>query len=90
MENTPQPIKFDEAELAEVAAIRDSYSQITMVYGNITLQKKQLESAEKKQDAEHAALQTREREFLDKIVARYGEGQLDPQSGIFTPAPKKV
>lgn len=89
MENTTQPVKFDETELKELGEIRSGYADAAMMYGNLYLQRKQLLTNEENLDTSYKALQKREREFLDVIVAKYGEGNLDSTTGIFTPAPKK-
>lgn len=88
MENT-QPIKFDEAEMKEISSIRDSYSEATMVFGNLYIQREQLNETEKNLKTAYVDLQKREKEFLDKIVLKYGEGQLDAKTGVFTPNPKQ-
>ena len=83
-----QPVKFDEAEMKEIGTIRDSYSEATMVFGNLYIQRKQLDAEEMALNEAYTNLQKKEKEFLDKIVAKYGEGQLDPKTGIFTPTQK--
>jgi flagellar motility protein MotE (MotC chaperone) len=83
------PAKFDETELKEVEAIRNSYAEASMVYGNLYIQRKQLDSQEKALDEAYSKLQKREKDFLDKIVNKYGEGSLDAKTGVFTPSPKK-
>ncbi len=87
MENT-QPVKFDEAEMKEIASIRDSYSEASTVFGNLYVQRLQLDETEKSLKEAYSALQKREKDFLDKIVAKYGEGTLDPKTGVFTPNQK--
>ena len=83
-----ESIKFDTAELKEVESIRAAYSEATVVYGNLYIQKKQLDAQEKSIDEAYVNLQGREKAFLDKIVAKYGEGSLDPKTGEFTPTKK--
>jgi hypothetical protein len=87
MENT-QPVKFDEAEMKEIASIRDSYTEASTVFGNLYIQRLQLDETEKSLKEAYFSLQKREKDFLDKIVAKYGEGTLDPKTGVFTPNQK--
>lgn len=84
-----EPIKFNAEELKEVTAIRDAYAEATMVFGSLFIQKKQLEAQEKALDEAYANLQKREKAFLEKTAAKYGDGSLDAKTGIFTPIPKK-
>lgn len=83
------PVKFSDVELKEIESIRASYAEASVVYGNLTIQRKQLDAQERGLDEAYSNLQKREKEFLDKIVAKYGEGSLDAKTGIFTPNGKK-
>jgi flagellar motility protein MotE (MotC chaperone) len=83
------PIKFDEAEMKEIGVIRDSYADATAAFGNLYIQRKQLDEVEKNLNEAYLALQKREKDLLDGIVKKYGEGNLDPKTGIFTPIAKK-
>jgi hypothetical protein len=83
--DAPTQVKFDETEMKEIGAIRDSYAEASMVFGNLYIQRKQLDVTEKNLSEAYLVLQKREKDFLDSIVAKYGEGNLDPKTGIFTP-----
>ena len=59
-----------------------------------SLQKKillnqQLEALEARQvelESEYEAVQQEERDLVQKLNEKYGPGQLDPQTGVFTPS----
>jgi len=48
-----------------------------------------LEEAEVKMDADYKDIQDNERKLVEELNEKYGPGQLDPQTGVFTPAPKE-
>ena len=83
-----ETVKFSDEETKEIAEIRQSYDQAVVVMGQIYLQKMQIEKNETGLKLEYAALESREKTFLEKIVAKYGEGNYDPKSNIFTPKAK--
>ncbi len=89
--NTPAtvpPTKFTEAEVAELATIREAYEQITISLGQLEMQKREVKKTENRLTERLTAVEAQEKVFLDGIVAKYGEGTFDIATGIF--APKKV
>ena len=38
-------------------------------------------------ESEYESVQQKEREIVEKLNEKYGPGQLDPQTGVFTPIP---
>ena len=50
----------------------------------------QVEAIENRQvelEGEYEEVQQTERDLVQKLNEKYGPGQLDPQSGVFTPVP---
>lgn len=84
-QNTTEARQFDAAEIQELAAIRDAYEQLTISLGQAELQKRELSKNEAKISEKLAAVEAQEKVFLDKIMAKYGEGTFDISTGIFTP-----
>ena len=78
-------VKFSQAEVDELAGIRRSYEEITLALGQLELQTRELAKNEKRINERLTASEAQEKVFLDKIVAKYGEGTFDIQSGVFTP-----
>jgi hypothetical protein len=79
------PIKFNDEEIKELSGIRGAYDQITVALGRLELQKRALKKDETRVIEQLASVENQEKVFLDKIVAKYGEGTLDATTGIFTP-----
>ncbi len=76
---------FDASELQELTAIREAYEQATVQLGQLEMQKRELAKTEKRVNERLTAIEAQEKVFLDKIVAKYGEGTFDINTGIFTP-----
>jgi hypothetical protein len=82
--------KFTDEEMNTLRDIQKLYNDATLAFGNVYLQKKQLEDLEIGLNKEFQELKNREKSFMDSVVSKYGEGSIDPSTGVFTPAPKKT
>ena len=87
-------IKFSDEELKSLQDLSQSYQNIQASFGQIKVQKilnqqqaDALEEAEVKMDADYKDIQDNERKLVEDLNEKYGPGQLDPQTGVFTPAP---
>jgi len=80
-----QPTKFNDAEIAELTDIRQAYDRTTLALGQLELQKREVKKNETKIEEQLIAVEAQEKVFLDKIVAKYGEGSFDIATGLFTP-----
>ena len=87
-------IKFTDEELKSLQDLSQSYQNIQASFGQLKVQKilnqqqaDALEEAEVKMDADYKEIQDNERKLVEELNEKYGPGQLDPQTGVFTPAP---
>ena len=80
-------IKFTEEELKSLGDLQQSYQRITNSYGQIALAKHNLEEQEAAVKSEFENTRKQEQNLLNSITEKYGPGQLNPQTGVFTPAP---
>ena len=80
-------IKFTEEELKSLGDLQQSYQRITNSYGQIALAKHNLEEQEAAVKSEFENTRQQEQKLLNSITEKYGPGQLNPQTGVFTPAP---
>jgi len=85
-------IKFSEEELDKIQNIQKSYAETTNKFGQLSLAKIRLNQQEESLDKEHNVLQEtfskiqdEEQLFLDGITEKYGQGSLNPETGVFTP-----
>ena len=84
--------KFTEEELKQVKEIQDNYFDIQNQFGQTSVAKlrieEQMENIMKNEDelrTKFEEIQSKEREFLEGITKKYGEGSLNPETGVFTP-----
>ena len=89
-------IKFTDEELKSLSDLSQSYQNIQNSFGQIRVQKilaeqqaEALEEAEVKMEADYKEMQDTERELVQQLNEKYGPGQLDPQTGVFTPVPQE-
>ena len=82
-----EELKFTEEELKSLGDLQQSYQRITNSYGQIALAKHNLEEQEAAVKSEFENTRQQEQKLLNSITEKYGPGQLNPQTGVFTPAP---
>ena len=89
-------IKFTDEELKSLQELSQNYQNIQASFGQIKVQKilnqqqaDALDEAEVKMDADYKEIQDNERELVQQLNEKYGPGQLDPQTGVFTPVPQE-
>ena len=82
--------KFNTDEMKEVKDIQPSYVDIQQQYGQLGVAKlrlnQQLDALDKKQEELDTAFintQNKEKEFISKITEKYGDGVLDPKTGVY-------
>ena len=87
-----EEVKFTEEELKQVQTIQTSYAEVTNKLGQISIAKLRLEEQEISLQKENETLlktfskiQSDEKTFLDEITKKYGDGTLNPDTGVFTP-----
>ena len=86
-------IKFTEDELKSVGDLQVKYNTVTNKFGQLAIAKlnfeKQQESIEEEEfkiTEELESVRAEEQEVLTGITEKYGPGQLDPNTGVFTPS----
>ena len=86
-------IKFTEDELKSLGDLQVKYNTVTNKFGQVAIaklnfekQKESIEDEEFKITEELESVRAEEQTLLNDITEKYGPGQLDPQSGIFTPS----
>ena len=91
----PEEVKFTEDELKSIKEIQNKYIDIQNAFGQVALSRIKIEEQVEivnKQDDENRKLfnetQNSEKKFLEEITKKYGEGTLNPDSGVFIPNSK--
>ena len=85
-------VKFTEKELQTLNDLQVKYNTITNQFGQLAIAKLNLEKQTEVVNDQEFKLQEElnqaredEQGILNDITEKYGPGQLDPQSGVFTP-----
>ena len=84
--------KFTEEELKSLKDLQEGYLKVQAKFGQlsiakITLQRQadELGKTEESVRKDFSELQEQEQKLVDELTKKYGQGQLDPKSGVFTP-----
>ena len=84
--------KFDSTELEKIKDLQTKYQTITAKMGQLEVDRLLLEQAMQRLDdsrgeltAEYEATQTDEKQFVSDLNGKYGAGNVNIQTGVFTP-----
>ena len=89
-----QETKFSEEELKSLQDLQNSYQQKQLQFGQLEVQRllvaqqlEQLDNAKAQLEVEYGEVQETERKLVADLNKKYGPGNLDPATGVFTPSP---
>ena len=84
-------VKFTDDELKSLQDLQTNYQEKQVALGQLSVQRilvnQQMEVLAIRQEeleTEYTAVQQEERDLVQGLNEKYGPGQLDPQTGIFT------
>ena len=87
-----EAVKFSEEEMKTLKTIQEKYLEIQNNLGQVQVsllrvsqQRDNLLSYEDKMKTQFFDTQEEEKTFIDKITEKYGDGELNPTTGEFTP-----
>lgn len=85
-------LKFSEDELQSLQGLQTSYQEKQSMLGQLAVQRilmnQQIEALEVRTtevEQEYQTVQQEERDIVKTLNEKYGPGQLDPATGVFTP-----
>ena len=81
----PKEVKFTEEELTQVQNIQKSYATVQNQFGQLKMAQIRLDEQEVELEESLKSIQNEEKKFLDGITEKYGQGSLNPETGVFTP-----
>jgi len=91
---TPSETKFSDEELQSLRELQDGYSEKSAQFGQLKVQKllvqqqlDSLDATEIQMESDYSELQKKEQDIVKSLNEKYGPGNLDPTTGVFTPAP---
>ena len=86
-------LKFTDDELQSLQGLQTSYQEKQAVLGQLSVQRillnQQIEALDirtEEVETEYQAVQQEERDIVKTLNDKYGPGQLDPTTGVFTPS----
>ena len=86
-------MKFTDEELQSLQDLQNNYQEKQAQLGQLAVQRILLEQQsdalsvrQEEIEQEYQGVQEQERDIVAKLNEKYGPGQLDPQTGVFTPA----
>ena len=86
-------IKFTEEEVSQINQLRQDVAGVFTQLGQLQIEKQrrlsELENLEKELIEKHGNLVTLEQEIFKGLNEKYGDGNYDPTTNIFTPTPKE-
>jgi hypothetical protein len=85
----PEEVKFTEEELKQVQNIQKGYLNVQNQFGQLKLAQIRLDEQEIELEDSYKKIQSEEQVFLDGITKKYGQGSLNPETGVFTPTENK-
>jgi septal ring factor EnvC (AmiA/AmiB activator) len=90
-------VKFTEDEMSNIKELQQTYVAVQNSFGQLGVQRlrlnqqiSELDKVEEQITSKFAETQTNERAFVATINKKYGDGNLDLESGVFTAAPAKA
>ena len=87
-----EEIKFTEEEVSQLSDLRREVSDVFTQLGQLAIEKKrridELDLIESNLLTKHQELVGREQELFKGLNEKYGDGNYDPSTNIFTPAEK--
>jgi len=86
-------VKFTDDELQSLQGLQTNYQEKQSILGQLSVQRillnQQLDALETRTvevETEYQTTQQEERDIVKTLNDKYGPGQLDPTTGVFTPA----
>lgn len=84
--------KFTDDELKSLQELQESYQEKQAELGQLSVQRilqnqrtEAIEIRTQEVEQEYAEVQQKERDLVKTLNDKYGPGQLDPATGVFTP-----
>tara|TARA_X000000368_G_scaffold355178_1_gene296847 strand:+ start:510 stop:797 length:288 start_codon:yes stop_codon:yes gene_type:complete len=89
-------IKFTQEELDSLSNLRNSFAQLELTLGKVEIARiqteqrmEQLENEKLRLETQFGEVQKQERALVESLNEKYGQGNLNPETGVFTPAEEK-
>tara|TARA_R100000027_G_scaffold59777_1_gene50228 strand:- start:285 stop:569 length:285 start_codon:yes stop_codon:yes gene_type:complete len=92
MAKKSKDVKFTKDELNSIEELRNNYNSVTNALGMLEVSRMQTEKRLEAIEGDKIRLETQyeqltmaEKELIDSLTEKYGQGSIDINSGVFTP-----
>tara|TARA_A100001011_G_scaffold34094_1_gene32543 strand:- start:1968 stop:2252 length:285 start_codon:yes stop_codon:yes gene_type:complete len=92
MAKKSKDVKFTKDELNSIEELRNNYNSVTNALGMLEVSRMQTEKRLETIAGDKIRLETQyeqltmaEKELIDSLTEKYGQGSIDINSGVFTP-----
>ena len=92
MAKKSKQIKFTDEEIKSLQDLQTSYSNVRSSFGDLEIQRiqteqrlEQINNEKLRLETEYSALNMSEQQLVNDLNEKYGPGNLDPNTGVFTP-----
>ncbi len=92
MAKKSKDIKFTKDEISSIEQLRNNYNSVTNALGIVEVSRiqaeKRLETIENDKlrlETQYEQLTIAEKDLINSLTEKYGQGNLDINSGVFTP-----
>ena len=90
-----EQVKFNDEEIEQLKKLQEDYLNVQNKFGQISITEinlnNQFDELNKIKDETSKSfddIQQRERKLVDELTKKYGQGTLDPKSGVLPPSEK--
>jgi hypothetical protein len=88
-------IKFTQEELDSLSNLRNSFSQLELGFGKLEVARiqaeqrmEQIEDEKLRLETQYSEVKKQEQNLVVTLNEKYGDGNLNPETGVFTPNEK--
>ena len=85
--------KLTEYELKDLNDLQQEYGEVQNSMGQLSMQKillrqekERWETSKEEEESRYVSIQQKERDLVDKLTKKYGEGRFNIEQGTFEPA----
>tara|TARA_R110001592_G_scaffold176253_4_gene415771 strand:+ start:956 stop:1222 length:267 start_codon:yes stop_codon:yes gene_type:complete len=83
---TKEGTKFSKEEMETVAKVKERYNEITVRLGQLQIEQNVLDEQKETVQDMYKEIRKSEIDFVQELSKKYGQGQLDLDTGVFIPA----
>ena len=92
MAKKSKEVKFTKKEINSLQQLRSNYANVELSLGKIEVARmqteqrlEQIENEKLRLETEYTQTQIQENELVSELNEKYGAGNLNPETGVFTP-----